>query len=130
MTLLQILPIVLYIATAVTVLAATAGAGSGRAGLWRVPALAGAFLAVVSLVTIVAEGLVQFWVNHTATWAGNQVWFDLLFAVAMAFVLMLPRVRAAGMNPWPWAIATLALACLALLPMLARLMWLEERGQR
>ena len=130
MTLLQILPIVLYIATAVTVLAATAGAGAGRGGLWRVPALAGAFLAVVSVVTIVAEGPVQFWVNHTTTWAGNQVWFDLLFGVAMAFVLMLPRARAAGMNPWPWAIATLALACLALLPMLARLMWLEERGRR
>ncbi|MDG4647941.1 hypothetical protein P6F26_05755 [Roseibacterium sp. SDUM158017] len=131
MTLLQILPIVLYVATVVTVLGAVAGAGpdraEGRRGLWRVPALAAVFLVLVTAVTLVVEGPAQFWANHVTTWAGNQVWFDLLFATAMAFVLILPRARKAGMRPLPWAIGTVLLASVMLLPMLARLLWLEER---
>jgi hypothetical protein len=130
MTLLQILPILVYAATIVTVFAATASDGRARPGLWRLPAVVGVLFAVFSLVTIAQEGLVQFWVNHTTTWAGNQVWFDLLFAVAIGFALMLPRARAVGMRPWPWALATVATACIALLPMLARLLWLEERQRR
>jgi hypothetical protein len=86
---------------------------------------------VFSVVTVMQEGLIQFWLNHSTTWTGNQVWFDLLFAVAMCFALMLPRGREVGMRPWPWAIAVVATACIALLPMLARLLWLEERqGQK
>ncbi|MCU4652917.1 hypothetical protein N8I71_08740 [Roseibacterium sp. SDUM158016] len=129
MTLLQLLPILLYCATIVTVFAATAGAGPGIPGLWRFPALLGAAFALVTAVTLVVEGPLQFWINHTTTWAGNQVWFDLLFATAIAFIMILPRARAVGMRPWPWAIATVSLACLALLPMLARLMWLEEHAR-
>jgi hypothetical protein len=131
MTLLQILPILVYAATIVTVFAATASDGRARPGLWRLPAVVGVLFAVFSLVTIAQEGLVQFWVNHTTTWAGNQVWFDLLFAVAIGFALMLPRARAVGMRPWPWAHRHRGDGlCRALLPMLARFLWLEERQRR
>lgn len=69
-----------------------------------------------------------FWANHSTTYAGNQVWFDLLLAVAIAFYLMAPRARAVGMRLWPWALAVVATASVALLPMLARLLWLERRA--
>jgi hypothetical protein len=127
MTLLQILPILVYAATIVTVFAAAAGDGRVRPGLWRLPAIAGVLFAVFSVITIAQEGPIQFWTNHSTTWAGNQVWFDLLFAVAIGFTLMLPRARAVGMRPFPWAVAVVTTACVALLPMLARLLWLEER---
>jgi hypothetical protein len=127
MTLFQILPILVYGAAIVTIFAAAACTGHARPGLWRLPAIAGAAFALFTLVTILQEGLVGFWLNHTTTWSGNQVWFDLLLAVAIAFALIVPRARAVGMNPWPWAVATVATACVALLPMLARLLWLEER---
>ncbi len=129
MTLLQILPILVYGATIVTVFAACANTGGARPGLWRFPALVGAGFAAFSLITIIQEGLIQFWTNHSTTFAGNQVWFDLLFAVAIAFAVILPRARAVGMRPWPWAILTVTTASIALLPMLARLLWLEERAQ-
>jgi hypothetical protein len=131
MTLLQFLPILVYAATVVTIFASAARTGHSRPGLWRFPAIVGAAFAVFSVVTVMQEGLIQFWLNHSTTWTGNQVWFDLLFAVAMCFALMLPRGREVGMRPWPWAIAVVATACIALLPMLARLLWLEERqGQK
>jgi hypothetical protein len=127
MTLLQILPILVYGATIVTIFAAAASSGDARPGLWRLPAVVGAAFILFSLITVAQEGVIQFWVNHTTTWAGNQVWFDLLFAVAISFGLMLPRARSVGMRPFPWAIAVVATACVALLPMLARVLWLEER---
>jgi hypothetical protein len=65
--------------------------------------------------------------NHATTWAGSQGWFDLLFAQPDRFTLMLPRARAVGMRPFPWADAVVTTACVALLPMLARLLWLEAR---
>ncbi|MBK9432149.1 MAG: hypothetical protein IPN50_06960 [Sphingomonadales bacterium] len=76
---------------------------------------------------LLAEGLMQFWFNHVANLAGNQVWFDLLIAVSISFYLIVPRARAVGMKPLPWGIAVFATASVALLPMVARLLWLEKR---
>ena len=124
MTLLQILPVLAYLAAAATILAAALG---------RDPLAPGALLAVAGLFaaftawTLAVEGLTMFWTNHTTSLAGNQVWFDLLIAVVLVFVLLVPRARAAGMAPLPWGIAVIATASLALLPFLARLIWLERR---
>jgi hypothetical protein len=63
MTLLQILPILVYAATIVTIFAATASDGTrARPGLWRLPAVVGGALCRVSAWSPIAqEGLVQFW---------------------------------------------------------------------
>lgn len=127
MTLLQILPVLAYAVAVVTILVATGQDGKARPGMWRYPAVLGVAFAVFSVITVARDGVLLFWVNHTANLSGNQVWLDLLAATAIGFVLILPRARAAGMTPWPWAIATILLACVALLPMLARLLWLEEK---
>jgi hypothetical protein len=130
MTLLQILPILVYALAIVTILVATSMTGAPRPGLWRYPALLGAVFALFSVATVAQDGLVTFWDNHTANLTGNQVWFDLLAATSIGFVCLLPRARAVGMRPWPWAIATIATACVALLPMLARVLWLEEQQRK
>lgn len=122
---LQILPVLAYVATvAAVILVAIARPVED----WRLPALVGLAFAAFSAVTVVEEGVIQFWINHSTTFAGNQVWFDLLIAVAIAFYLIAPRARAVGMPLLPWAVAVIATASIALLPMLARLLWLERRA--
>lgn len=130
MTVTEVLPLVGYLAAAVAILGVALGARASRAVGWRVPAVLAAAFWAFSVATISCEGLLAFWTNHTTNLAGNQVWFDLLIAVAIAFWLMAPRARAVGMPLLPWAIAVLATASLALLPMLARLIWLERSAGR
>jgi hypothetical protein len=94
---------------------------------WIVPSILGIAFFGVTMQVLLAEGLMQFWFNHVANLAGNQVWFDLLIAVSISFYLIVPRARAVGMKPLPWGIAVFATASVALLPMVARLLWLEKR---
>ena len=127
MTLLHILPVIAYLSAIVLVLKIATGARASDSVRWALPATLGALFLVFSLVTLAQDGLLQFWVNHTTNFTGNQVWFDLVMAIAIAFYLIAPRARAVGMPLLPWGIAVIATACIALLPMLARLVWLEQR---
>jgi hypothetical protein len=127
---LTVLPPVAYLLAIIAVLASAASAGTPRRGLWCAPAGFAVLFWVQSLCAVWNDGLATFWVNHTANMVGNQVWFDLLFVVSIAFFAMAPRARAQGMPLWPWAVATVCVAGLALLPMLARLLYLEERQAR
>ena len=127
---LQVLPPLAYAAALAAILMTATGRGVSPALRWGLPAGLGVLFALFSLWTVAEEGLVQFWINHTTTMAGVQVWFDLVLAVAIAFVLIAPRARAVGMPLLPWGIAVIATACIALLPMLARLLWLEDRATR
>jgi hypothetical protein len=127
---LQILPPLAYVAAIAAILMAATGRRPSPALRWGTPAGIGVLFVAFSLWTVAEEGLVQFWINHTTTLAGVQVWFDLALAVVIAFVLIAPRARAAGMPLLPWGIAVAASACIALLFMLARLIWLEERATR
>ena len=125
MTLLQILPPLAYAGVAVFILWIAGGAAVLR---WALPAGLAVLFVGFTAVTLVREGLLQFWINHTTNYTGNQVWFDLLFAVGISFYLIAPRARAVGMRLLPWAVALIATACVALLPMLARLLWLESKA--
>lgn len=124
---LQVLPVLAYAGAAAAILLVATGR-QVPAGV-RTLLLAGIAIlfAAFSILTVAQEGIAQFWTNHTTTLAGNQVWFDLLLAVAIAFALIAPRARAVGMPLLPWGLAVVATACIALLPMLARLYWLEAR---
>jgi hypothetical protein len=129
MTMLQILPPLAYAGAALIMMWVALGSRGGPA-TWGLVAGAGVGFALFTGVTLGAEGLMQFWVNHSATYTGNQVWFDLLIAVTISFHLMAPRARAVGMALVPWAIAVILTASVALLPMLARLWWLEAQRPR
>jgi hypothetical protein len=126
MSLLQVLPVLAY-AVAVATLIWTARAEAP--GSWRVAAILGAAFIAFSIWTVLDGGLLPFWFNHTTNLAGNQVWFDLLISVVLAFVLLLPRARAQGMAILPWALAVAATASIALLVMVARLLWLEQTAR-
>ncbi len=127
MSMLQVLPALAYFGCVAVILMIATGRVTSVTMRWAIPAGLGVLFLIFSLITVAQDGLLQFWVNHTANLAGNQVWFDLLIAVAISFYLIAPRAKAVGMPLLPWAIAIIATACVALLPMLARMMWLEQR---
>lgn len=127
MTTLQVLPAIAYLGCIALVLWIATGRRTPTKGHWTVPAAVGAAFLLFSLATLAEDGLRGFWINHTSNLSGNQVWFDLLLAVTIAFYLIAPRARAVGMPLIPWAIAVILTACVALLPMLARLVWLERK---
>lgn len=95
---------------------------------WVGPALLGLVFLGFSLVAVVREGPTGFWPVHTANLWGNQVWFDLLLAAGVAWTLILPRARAAGMALPVWACLVLVSGSIGILAMLARLFWLERRA--
>jgi hypothetical protein len=127
MSLLEILPVLAYAGAVATLIWA---ARAVIPGSWRIVGVLAATFIAFSIWTVLAGGLLPFWFNHTTNLAGNQVWFDLLISVVLAFILLLPRARAQGMAILPWAIAVAATASVALLVMVARLLWLEERARR
>ena len=130
MTAIQLLPLIAYAGCAATIVSICLGIRIPLRLRWLLPLGLGFVFIAFSAATIAQEGLMQFWANHTSNLAGNQVWFDLILAVTLTFVLIAPRARAVGMSLWPWGIAVISTACIALLPMFARLIWLEQRSTR
>jgi hypothetical protein len=90
-------------------------------------ALSGAF-AGFTAITILKEGVLLVWTNHTTNLWGVQVWWDLLFATVTALFFIVPRARTAGMNVLPWVVFVGLTASIGLLAMVARLFWLEKRA--
>ncbi|MDC8754676.1 hypothetical protein OIK40_08490 [Erythrobacter sp. sf7] len=86
--------------------------------------------AAFSAITIAVEGVFPVVLNHTSNLWGVQVWWDLLFSLGIAFFLIAPRARAAGMNLPLWTVLILATASIGLLAMCARLFWLERAGAK
>lgn len=95
-------------------------------GTWLVPAGLAALFLGWSLYTVAAEGPLGFWYEHTRNGWGNQVWFDLLLALGVAWALLLPRARSARMRPLPWLVLILCTGSIGLLAMLARCLFLEK----
>lgn len=130
MTLFQILPILTLAATAAFVLSRPArGSDAPAPGTWRWPALLCAAFAAFTAYQVGTDGLGMFWINHTANATGNQVWFDLLLSVALAFAILVPQARRLNMALLPWAIFVLATASIGLLAMWARVLFLQERAE-
>jgi len=128
MLMLKVLPVLAYVGIGVTILMIALGRAASETFRWILPVVLGGLFLLFSVITVAREGLLQFWLNHTTNFTGNQVWFDLIFAIAIGFYLIAPRARAVGMPLMPWAVAVIATACIALLPMLARVIWLEQKS--
>lgn len=130
MTMLQVMPVLAYAVCVGTIMAIAIGVEVSRFARWFIPAVVGVTFLVFSVYQVLQDGLIQFWINHTTDLTGNQVWFDLIMAVTIGFYLLAPRARAVGMSLLPWGIAVFATACIALLPMLARVLWLESKQNK
>lgn len=124
---LQLLPLFSYVGCAIAILLIATGATVFRKINWLIPTVLALIFTVFTIYQISQEGLIQFWVNHTNSFAGNQVWFDLVMAISIGFYMLAPRARSVGMSLIPWGVAVIATACIALLPMLARVLWLENK---
>lgn len=128
MTVFQTLPILAVLAAAAFVLSRPmAHRDTPASGTWRWPALLCAAFAAFTAYQIGTEGVVQFWINHTANATGNQVWFDLLLSVSIAFAVLVPQARRLQMALLPWAIFVIATASIGLLAMWARVLFLQAR---
>ncbi|MDJ0879020.1 MAG: DUF2834 domain-containing protein [Halieaceae bacterium] len=71
-----------------------------------------AILIPFSLLTIYAvmeAGYVGIFDYQRHSPAGWQVFADLVIALLLVFVWMIPDARRAGRNPWPWVVLTLLL---------------------
>jgi len=99
-------------------------------GLWRLPAALSAGFLVWTLYAVVTEGPLGFWAEHTRNGWGVQIWIDLLLAATVAWLLAGPRMRAVGMAQPLWFFAIAATGSIGLTALLARLLYLEERGGR
>ena len=94
-----------------------------------VAAMLSAGFGAYTAATIHFEGVMPVWVNHTSNLWGVQVWWDLLFAVAIALFFIAPRARTVGMNIPLWALFVASTASIGLLAMIARLFWLESQSK-
>jgi len=97
---------------------------------WLAPALFAAAFLAFSLVTVANEGPFGFWHDHVASFWGNQIWFDLLLAIGVAWYLLVPRMRQVGMQPLPWLVFIGCTGSLGLLATLARYVYLEGHATR
>lgn len=74
-------------------------------------------LLVITLIlfgTLTAAGLWQDGISgivapHFQSFAGGQVFADLVIALSLVIVWIWHDAKAQDRNPWPWIIATLAL---------------------
>ena len=103
-------------------------AGASTKNAWLLPAgLSLAFL-LFSASSVVAEGPLGFWAEHTRNLWGNQIWFDLLLSAAISWYFLVPKARAVGMRQLPWLVLVLATGSIGLLAMLARLLFLQAQA--
>ncbi len=72
-------------------------------------------------------GLKSFLPMVTETSWGLQVWYDRLMSLTAAYYLLQNRARAAGVKSDLWVIAIAVTGSIALLLMLARTVYLEDK---
>lgn len=105
-------------------------ADKGGQKSWLLPAVVSLAFVAFSTWAALTQGPLAFWVEHSARnlW-GNQIFFDLLLASSVAWVLVGPRARKVNMSLPLWLAFILATGSIGFLAMLARLLWLEQRAQ-
>lgn len=76
-------------------------------------------LLILTIYAIQQVGYVGIFDYHRHSPAGWQVFTDLVIALVLVFVWMVPEAKRTGRNPWPWVIITLILGSIGPLLYLA-----------
>ncbi|MEN1727678.1 MAG: hypothetical protein AAGJ52_04485 [Pseudomonadota bacterium] len=121
----------LLIILAWLVLAMTLRLDTGRSAQaqdWWIPAIAAIALLGWTLFCLIDEGFLAVIPAISLSAWSNQVWFDLLLAISVALAFLVPEARRLGMNPWIWFVLIAASGSIALLGMLARVLYLRAQG--
>jgi len=129
MTLLTLLPLLAFIPVVIFVLGALSKGGAVSKNTWIFPALFCAAFTAWSMAAIMREGPTGFWPVHTQSLWGNQVWFDLLMALTMAWFLIVPRSKHLGMKLPIWLAFILCSGSIGFSAMLARTLFLEQASK-
>ena len=103
------------------------GSEEGRKGIWVLPAGLSILFAIYSIQTMVTEGGLGFWAQHTSSLWGTQIWVDLLIAIGIGWYFVVPKAKKLGMRTGPWVLIILASGCIGFLMMLARVFYLQEK---
>lgn len=94
--------------------------------VWLVAATGAAF-AAWSAYAVLDGGPLGFWPIHTRSPWGAQVFLDLLLMAEVAWFALQPRLRARGIDPWPWLVLVVATGSIGMLAVLVRLLVAERR---
>ena len=127
MTYLTVLPILALMPVLVISLTALLKNDPVHKHAWVIVALFCGLFTTWTIFAVVKEGLIEFWPMLTQDLWGNQVWFDLLMAFTMVWVLILPRAKVVGMKLPFWLLFIFCSGSVGLSAMLARLLYLEGK---
>jgi hypothetical protein len=123
MSIVQILPGVAALGFLVTLIALALKPTQAKLrSAWLVPASLSVLFFTWTMFTVLTEGPLAFWSEHTRNHWGNQIWFDLLLAGGIACSLLAARAKAQGMSMF-----VAGTGSVGLLAMFSRLLFLEER---
>ena len=131
MTWITTAPLIAGVVTLLFAIAYSISSSTAAQGKWKIPMALAALFFVFSFYAGLNEGATGFWPEHIRNLWGNQIWFDLLLAASVALYLLIPKAKALGINPLPWAVLTVATGSIGLLAFLAFVLWKQEHvGQR
>ncbi len=94
---------------------------------WLVPLVIAIPFALWTGFALIEEGLLSFSPMLMETKWGLLVWYDRLMSLTAAYYLLQNRARAAGVKSDIWVIAIAMTGAIALLLMLARTVYLEDK---
>lgn len=66
-------------------------------------------LSIITALALKNDGLWGIFAPNFQSFAEFQVFFDLIIALGLFLVWMWRKETAAGRNPWPWLLITLAI---------------------
>ncbi len=95
---------------------------------WVLPALLSLSFFLFSLYTSISEGPLGFWADHTRSFWGNQIWFDLLQLCGIAWFFVVPRAKAKGVRLVPWLVLIICTGSIGFLALTARVLYLESKS--
>ncbi len=127
MTLVQIIPIIALLSVIALALAITFSDIAKSSGFWVFWAVYAIVYGLFTVWAIAEDGLLMFYTNHSQNLVGNQVWIDLVFAVAIGWLLILPEARTRGMNIPFWLVFVISTATIGFGAMIARLLYLRTK---
>jgi hypothetical protein len=100
--------------------------GAEKPGYWQFPAILSLLFAGWTAFTVWSEGPLGFWSEHVRNAWTNQIWFDLLLAFSMTWIMLMQRARKLRMKLWFWLLFFLCSGSVGLLAMFARCLYLEQ----
>lgn len=129
MSLVQIIPIVGIITVFALILAVTFTDLAKAKGFWLFWLVYAIAYGLFSIWAISEDGLMMFWTNHSTNLVGNQVWIDLIVAVLIGWMLILPEARSRNMNVTFWMVFIMATATIGFGAMIGRVLYLRSQDE-